>query len=72
MIRVHLQGGATYDGADLDTIARRVCGPGAFFRQSQNPNDIAAGQFLVPTTFNPHEYWIKAVVMRVEEIHRHA
>lgn len=66
MIRAHLTDGAPLTGRSLDTIARREYGTKAIFRYSQNPNDPAVGQFLIPTRHDPRTYRIGAVVLQVE------
>lgn len=67
MISAHCAGGVTLVGESLQAIARREFGDTAFYRDRQNPNDIALGQILRPGR-NPREYWICATVLQIEVI----
>ncbi len=68
MIRVVCRGGAEFTGQSVESICRRKFGRGAVYVPTQNPNTVEVGQILKPTKHNPREYWVLAVVLRIEEL----
>lgn len=63
---ITLQGGATYSGQSVETIARREWGRRARFTPSLNPNTPEAGHIVHPSAYDPKVSHIIAPVLHIE------